>query len=233
MKTSLDVKLPFWEWRGGGILTRWLKKREWIIEGHGWEQEVRHQTGFISMARKSNRKREKEVKGPEPPHIAASTIAVHRQNPYQRSLRGPESAHPAGTDLCSAILMFWLAFMVSIQNVKCNFAFQVTCAEPFHRLVETEVRPSVCCCWRGRTEPGDAINRNIWLDDWLRIMGRLDDNRMSPSAKGRLNFKFPRLAGDWSKSEMRWDVFEKPGTVCDGEQKVQSDVLSDSPADFH
>lgn len=176
--------------------TRWLKKRKWIIEGHWREQEIRHQAGYISMARQSYRNREKEVKGAEVPYIAASTMTAHHRNPYQRAATGPKNGHPAATDICSAILMCWLSFIASIWNVECNF----WCRGPklFWGLGEADRRLSPAA---GGTQPGDTISRNVWLDDWLRIMGRLGDNRMSSSLKGKLNFKIPCLSGDWWKAD--------------------------------
>lgn len=149
------------------------------------------------MARKSNRQREKEVKGAELLHIAASTMSARHQNPYQWPARGPEYSHPAATDLCSVILILWLAFIASIQNVTLHLVMR---AKTFLKTWWSRT-PSVA----GETEPGDTISRNIWLDDWLRIMGRLDDNCMSPSLKEKLNFKFPHLAGDWSKADLGKD----------------------------
>lgn len=66
------------------------------------------------MTKKSNRKREKEVRGAELPNIAASIMAAHHQNPYQRAATGPKSGLPDAADICSAIIMFWLPFIASI-----------------------------------------------------------------------------------------------------------------------
>lgn len=200
MKTRLNVKLPFWEWQEGsegGFYIRWLKKRKWKIEGHSWVQKVRHQLGFISMARKSNKQKEKEVKGAELLHIAASTMSARHQNTYQWPARGPERSHPAATDLCSAILILWLAFIASIQNVTLHLVMR---AKTFLKTWWSRTPSVALSPVAGEMEPGDTISRNIWLEDWLRIMGRLDDNCMSPSLKEKLNFKFPRLAGYWSKA---------------------------------